>query len=212
MPTTQDTRIAVDLITTFFTDFDAQVRACFMHRDAFLEHLIQCEMPRLRQDLLGKRNSDKVKTYIADALHRLGGTKSLSSKHYSFNIQKETADELRELEHEHNLVRAALFNRLIALSCGQASLFEALDLPLMLQGSGRHREKQVGLQPELAELMADPFYLIRFECLRIHGCGIHALKFPMQWVGLSLYLPDEYLPEIGEPQFQLGLDTHLRQT
>lgn len=191
----QDTKISVGVVTTLFHDWQVQLEQCFMKRDAFLEHVLRCEMPHLRIDLAGKRNSDRAKAYIAQALHRLGGSRSLAIKARSFKISKATAEELREIESEHNLVRDALINRLIVLMRGRPGLLRALELPETMpwlhdSGSALH----VGPLPNLLEVLSDPLYNLRAECQRVHGCGIHALEMPPELVGLNLYLEDWVVP------------------
>jgi len=120
--TLQNTKISVGVVTTLFHDWQAQLEECFMKRDAFLEHVLRCELEHLSADLAGKRNSEEAKAYISHSLRRLGGARSLAIKPRSFKISKATADALRALEHEHNLVRDALFNRLIVLMRGRSGL------------------------------------------------------------------------------------------
>ena len=195
MAIAQNTKISVGVITTLFHDWQAQLEDCFMKRDAFLEHVLRCELEHLRADLAGKRNSDQAKAYISQALRRLGGARTLAIKPRSFKISKGTADALRAIEHEHNLVRDALVNRLIVLMRGRRGLLRALDLPQTVSwtsdsGSALH----VGPLPNLLEMVSDPLYNLRAECHRVHGCGLHALDLPAELVGLSLYLDDEDVP------------------
>lgn len=198
MATLQNTKISVGVVTTLFHDWQAQLEECFMKRDAFLEHVLRCEMEHLSTDLAGKRNSEEAKAYISHALRRLGGARSLAIKPRSFKISKATADALRALEHEHNLVRDALFNRLIVLMRGRRGLLRALELPETVpwnsdSGSALH----VGPLPSLLEVLSDPLYNLRAECQRVHGCGIHALELPRELDGLSLYLDDAQVPGTG---------------
>ena len=44
MATVQDTKISVGVVTTLFHDWQAQLEECFIKRDAFLEHVLRCEM------------------------------------------------------------------------------------------------------------------------------------------------------------------------
>ncbi len=198
----QNTKISVGVVTTLFHDWQAQLEECFMKRDAFLEHILRCEMEHLRADLAGKRNSEEAKAYISHALHRLGGARTLAIKPRSFKISKATADALRAIEHEHNLVRDALFNRLIVLMRGRRGLLRALDLPETVpwnsdSGSVLH----VGPLPNLLEVLSDPLYNLRAECHRVHGCGVHALDLPRDLVGLSLYLDDMHVPGTAAHSF-----------
>ena len=106
-------------------------------------------------------------------------------------ISKATADELRAIEHEHNLVRDALFNRLSVLMRGRSGLLRALNLPETVHWNSDYGSTlHVGPLPNLLEVLSDPLYNLRAECQRVHGCGIHALTFPLELVGLSLYLED----------------------
>ncbi|MCV0441275.1 MAG: hypothetical protein K5880_21995 [Hydrogenophaga sp.] len=157
--------------------------------------MLCCEMEHLREDLAGKRNSDQAKAYISQALRRLGGARTLAIKPRSFKISKGTADALREIEHEHNLVRDALVNRLIVLMRGRRGLLRALDLPDAVRWSSDYGSTlHVGPLPNLLEVLSDPLYNLRVECQRVHGCGLHALDLPPELVGLSLYLEDEDVP------------------
>lgn len=199
MATIQDTKISVGVLTTLFHDWQMQLEDCFMKRDAFLEHVLRCELPHLRADLAGKRNSDQARAYIGHALRRMGVAKSMSFKTRSFKISKATADELREIEQEHNLVRDALINRLVVLMRSRPGLLRALDLSETVHwnshsGSVLH----VGPLPNLLEVLADPFYDLRQECQRVHGCGLHALDMPHEMIGFSLYLEDMRVPGTAE--------------
>ena len=195
MAITQDTKISVGVVTTLFHDWQAQLEDCFMKRDAFLEHVLRCELEHLQADLAGKRNSDHAKAYISQALRRLGGDRSLAIKARSFKISKETADALRAIEHEHNLVRDALINRLIVLMRGRRGLLRALDLPETLRWNNDHGSVlHVGPLPNLLEVLSDPLYNLRAECQRVHGCGIHALDMPPELVAFSLCLDDTDVP------------------
>lgn len=102
------TKISVSVLSTLFYDWSYQLEDCFIKRDAFLENLIRVELPHIRDDLAGKRNSTSAKDYIGRSLRQLGGAKSLPMKVRSFKVSKSVADDLREVEKEHNILRDAL--------------------------------------------------------------------------------------------------------
>lgn len=195
MPNITTTKISVSVLSTLYYDWSYQLEDCFLKRDAFLEHLIRTELPHVRADLAGKANSPRAKEYITRSLRMLGGEKSLPMKVRSFKVSKTTADELREVEKEHNLLRDALFNRWIVLMRSRPGLLNALDLPHSVPwNSENYSPPPLGPLPGLLEWVSDPFAAMRDECLRIHGCGLYELWMPEKLLGLSAYIEDALVP------------------
>jgi hypothetical protein len=93
-------------------DFDKQIDSLFIKRDAFLNCMIQEEIPHLARDLEGKRLSLKAKRYIAGELKRLGTVP------VNVVVDKSTADTLNAIVDSSNIVRDAFINRLMRHSPG----------------------------------------------------------------------------------------------
>lgn len=193
------TKISVSVLSPLFHDWSQQVDDCHLKRDAFLEHVIKTELEFVRADLAGKRNSDMAKAFINDQLRRLGGAKTLPMRKRSFKVSKSVANQLREVEEAHNLVRDSFFNRLIVLMRARPGLLRALDLPPAVPWNNNYgAEVQMGPLPNMLDVIADPMFNLRQECQRLHGCGLHQLDFPRELVGLTLYLEDMHVPGTDE--------------
>lgn len=55
-----------------YEDFDRQMEAALLRRDAFLDRVIAREMPHVREDLAGNRQSNAAYRHVADLLKPLG--------------------------------------------------------------------------------------------------------------------------------------------
>jgi len=167
-----------------------------LRRDAFLDKVIAQEIPHLREDLKGKRLSDAANRYISHSLKRLGGNKAGGLLQVSIAVKHETANALRSVVEEHNLVRDAFLNRLIVLLRSSDMFLKALDLPTRIQWNRRDGTEDMPMSPlrTIEETLWDPFYYLRAACQTSHGCGLHLLQFPQQLVALSCYLDDEQVP------------------
>lgn len=168
------TKITARLFEPMYADFDRQIADALLRRDAFLDRVISCEIGHLRTDLTGKRLSDKAKRYVAGRLKSLGGKDSSPLRQVSIAVRQETANALRVVVAEHNLVRDAFINWLITLLRSSDKLLECLDLPTRVTTSRRDGTQDMPTGPikAIEETQLDPFYYLRSACQERHGCGL----------------------------------------
>jgi hypothetical protein len=189
------TKITVSFFGKMYLDFDRQLRQALLRRDAFIDRMIEVEIPHLREDLAGRSLSDDAHRYVSRTLKRSGGKvhqKSLALDH-------RTAKALREICTEHNLVRDAFINRLIALLRSTDAFLDLLELPKRVESSRRDGTSDMPTSPlkAIEETQWDPLYYLRSACYARHKCGLHALPMPSQLIGLSCVLHDDQVPGTG---------------
>lgn len=89
--------------------FSESVELAFLRRDAWLNHILSAELPRIKAELAGHVNSAAARKFIeAQAAGRERAAMTIS-------LDRSTADQIRALCDEHGVVRDALFNRLFLL-------------------------------------------------------------------------------------------------
>lgn len=198
------TKITAKLFEPMYLDFDRQLSDALMRRDAFLDRMISQEIPYLRDDLRGKQLSPEANRFISGELKRLGGSDAGPLRQVSISVRHETAKELRAVVEEHNLVRDAFLNRLIALLRASDKLLGALGLPKRVRWGRADGTEDMPTSPMrvIDETLGDPFYYLRAACEERHGCGLHLLEFPPQLLGLYCYLDDDRVP--GTPGYLDG--------
>ncbi len=81
----------------------------FLRRDSYLGHLLSEELPEITRELEGLTNSDAARRYISS---RLEDAPRVSA---TLKLPPEVIDQLTTVCDAHNLVRDALFNRLVFL-------------------------------------------------------------------------------------------------
>ena len=174
------TKLTVKIQNKMFTDFSEQISRLMLRRDAYLDRMISQEIPRLRADLEGKRLSGAANSFITQKLNEM------DVKPFSIAITQETARALKDAVEDHNLVRDAFLNRLIAMLRSTESSLKGLGLE-------EYSEAEVPLSPIrlLEEAMTDPFYYLRRKWT--DGEGFY-LKAYQNHVGLSCYLEDRDVP------------------
>lgn len=198
--TTQLTKITARLYEPMYKDFDRQLSAALLRRDAFLDRMVRVEIPHLREDLVGKRLSPEAHRFIAGKLKSLGNKSDPELKQISIAVADTTAKALRAATVKHNLVRDAFLNRLIALLRASDKLLDLLALPKTVGNDWRDGSEPMPTSP-LKAIEAtewDPLYYLRNACHQRHGCGLYALDFPDGLIGLSCFLDDDRIP--GTPQ------------
>lgn len=187
------TKLTAKLYAPMYADFERQVSDALLRRDAFLDRMIQQEIPYLREDLKGKKLSPEANRYISRSLKGLGGRDTPELRQVSIAVKHETADALRAVVEEHNLVRDAFLNRLIALLRSSDKLLDSLGLPKKISSFRRDGTEDMPTSPmrTIREVLDDPFFYLRHECEMQHGHGLNLLEFPEQLHGLCCYLPDD---------------------
>lgn len=193
MATTTDrglTKLTAKLYDPMYAVFDRRISDALIRRDAFLDLMIAQEIPHLREDLEGKQLSSAANRHISHSLKRLG------LKQVSIAVRHETAETLRAVVEEHNLVRDAFLNRLIALLRASDPLLKALGLPNRVRGGRRDGTEDMPTSPlrSIEETLSDPLHYLRAACQERYGCGLHLLEFPREYMGFSCYLGDDQVP------------------
>jgi hypothetical protein len=191
-PVSRPTKITALLYAPVYKQFTQQLMSLPLKRDAFIELMIERELPHLREDLAGKVNSGKAKRYISGCLKRMGGGKVGELKPLSIAVQKTTAQALRDLAQEHNFPRDAFINRLIALLRSTDDMLKDLDLPRTVRGVRGTEDMPISPMEAFEATLYDPLYYLRTACRQRYGCGLHLLDMP--WQGFACYLPDDEVP------------------
>ena len=198
--TAQLTKITARLYEPMYKDFDRQLSAALLRRDAFLDRMIAGEIQHLREDLAGKKLSPVANRFIAGKLKGMGKKGDPELKQVSIAVRPATANALRVATTKHNLVRDAFLNRLITLLRSSDKLLDSLDLPKVVGNDWRDGSAPMPTSP-LKAIEAtewDPLYYLRNACHQRHGCGLYALDFPESVIGFSCFLDDDRIP--GTPE------------
>lgn len=190
------TKITVKLFAPMYADFDKQLSAALLRRDAFIDRMIAGEITNLRNDLAGKRMSPEANRYVSGVLKKMGGSKAPPLHQTSIALRATTAAALNEAVEAHNLVRDSFINWLIALLRSSDTLLEKLDLPKRIRGNRRDGTEDMPTSPlkAIEETQSDPLYYLRAACEQQYECGLYSLALPPEMHGLSCYIADEDVP------------------
>ncbi|MCX7144158.1 MAG: hypothetical protein NT123_24605 [Proteobacteria bacterium] len=185
------TKITVKIYEPLLRDFDKQIDALFIKRDAFLNSMIQGEVQHLASDLDGKRLSGKAKRYIAGELKRLG------TETVNVTVDKSTADALKAIVDSTNIVRDAFINRLIMLLRSSNPLLKYLELPEFITASAF--ESSVDPMPTspmkaMEAVHSDPLFYLRVAARERHGTGLYLIDLPPKLAGFACYLDESRVP------------------
>ena len=218
-PAANLTKLTVRFFAPMYADFDRQMADALLRRDAFLDRVIANEIKNVSADLEGLKLSPKANSYIAGRLKNMGAKDSPPLKQVSIAVRRSTADALRGLTEEHNLVRDALINWIVVLLRSSDKLLDWLELPKRVSRWTASGTEDMSTSPirAIEETQGDPFYYLRSACQERHGCGLYALPLPPQLHGMACYLPDDQVPrtmayearvakEAEESALLLGLD------
>ena len=213
------TKLTARFFSPMYADFDRQMANALLRRDAFLDRVIANEIQNVQADLDGLRLSPKANNYIAGRLKAMGGKDAPPLKQVSIAVRPSTADALRALTTDHNLVRDALLNWIVVLLRSSDKLLDWLELPKRVNRWTASGTEDMPTSPirAIEETQSDPFYYLRSACMERHGCGLYALQLPTQLHGIACYLPDDQVPrtaafevrkakEAEESSMLLGLD------
>ncbi|MDT0628081.1 hypothetical protein [Alteromonas sp. W364] len=156
----QTTKLTFNVFTPFNQRFNDAIKALFLRRDSFLNHLIFSELEHLEKALRGKRNSEKAKRYINE-----GMDKKRTSTPLTVVINKSTANRLRRIVKEHNINRDAFINRLFLFMILKEAGLERLNIAPkiesnMIPGVTIDSASTSPFQ-HLKEAIDDPFFYIR---------------------------------------------------
>ncbi|MHB0990286.1 MAG: hypothetical protein ACYC0M_03280 [Burkholderiales bacterium] len=203
------TKITVKIFEPLLKNFDKQIETLFIKRDAFLNRVLQEELKHLARDMQGKKMSSKANRYISGELKKLG------TKQVNIVVDQSTADELKDIVNDTNIVRDAFFNRLILLLRSNTDLLKYLDLPAFINGS----EFKSVIDPmptsplqAMLEVLNDPLYYLREGAEERLKTGLYLIELPPKLVGFTCYLDDAQVPGTeAYKQSQIDAETMLEQ-
>ncbi len=156
----QTTKLTFNVFTPFNEKFNNAIKALFLKRDSFVDHLISSELHHLEKGLTGKKNSEKAKRYINS-----GMDKKRTSTSLTIVVKKKTAEQLRGIVKKHNINRDAFINRLFLFFVLTEAGLKRLDIPPkvdshMLPGVCIDTSSTSPFQC-IHEVISDPFFYIR---------------------------------------------------
>lgn len=174
--------------------FKEQTDNLFLSRAPFLDHMIDVELPHLAKDLGGIKLNTRTKRYIAN---RLAKADPVS---VNIDVRQETADTLREVVKNHNIVRDAFVCRLLIFLRSANALLNLLDVS--------HSANDWGIRGALEELPSsplramealrdDPLFYIREHLRQRHDLGVYTVELwpEIDWAACNL--PPERVPGTG---------------
>lgn len=187
------TKLTVNFYKPMYTAFNRQISTTPFSRDAFLDSIIASEIEHVRSDLQNIMVSATTKKYITGRLKQMGDRHSKTLHPVSINVRKTTAESLRKLVTDHNLVRDALLNWMLSLLRSSDSLLDSLELPKRINESWGSSTENMPTSPlkALEEILCDPFYYLRVACEQKYGCGLYAMPLPPELHGFACHLPDD---------------------
>jgi hypothetical protein len=199
----QSTKVTIKFFAPMYRQFERQLHDVLLLKDAYIDHMIERELPNLEQDIKGRRNSVAARRHIAGALKRMGGESAGQLMPISIKIRKSTARHLKQVVDRHNLCRDAFVNRLVANLRGTDAWLRVLHLSPRVDQI-RH---QAGVQDmptsplkAIEESLSDPLYYLRSEAEGVLGTGLYTIGVPEWLHGFACVLPDDEVP--GTPEYR----------
>ena len=174
--------------------FKDQTDALFISRAPFLDHIIRVELPYLAEDLNNIKLNTRTKRYIANALTKQDPVS------VNIDVRQETADTLRDIIKEHNIVRDAFMCRLLIFLRATDSLLKLLEIPRYANDYGlKGALEEMPASPMLAmeAVRDDPLFYIRHQLRQRYDEGIYTVDLwpAIDWA--ACYLPPERVPGTG---------------
>ncbi len=188
------TKITASFFAPMYADFNRQMERALLRRDAFLDQILEREIPHLTADLAGKRQSKAAHQYVSRQLTEMGERKTENLVGVSISLRHETADKLRKVVAEHNLVRNAFLNYVVALLRSSDALLTSLDLPKYVAQVRSTEDMPTSPLSAILEVQNDPLHYLRAACEERHECGLYDLPLSTWMHGFSCYLSDEDVP------------------
>ncbi len=186
------TAISFNVPDKLWGPFKEQTDELFISRAPFLNYMIQRELRNLQEELAGLKLSLRAKRYISGTLAHFDST--------SVNIEVEpaTADALRAVMREHNLVRDAFMCRLIIFLRSTDALLDHLEVPRLAKSNLRDVGSDYMPSSPLRAMEAvrdDPLFFIRNHLQASSQCGIYRVPLPAHLDWAACYLEDENVPD-----------------
>ena len=171
-------------------DFTDEANALFINRGPFLAHMLSVELPHLQEELMGLKLSLRAKRHISGALKKVVPL----SPNVNIEVPTETADLLRTLVKEHNLVRDAFFYRLLVLLRGSDALLKYLEIPRYATDRGLNaflEDMPSSPLKAMAAVRDNPLFYMRHHVEHVHGCGLYRVGLP--FAEMHCYIEDEHV-------------------
>jgi len=189
----EKTKITMKVHEKIFEAFSMKIEAVHLKRDAYLNHVLKCEIKSLSEELKGKKQSTKARRYVSGELNRL------NLKTINVVVDKEVAARLNFITKEHNLVRDAFVNRLFLYLLGHKKLLSWLELPEFISQDEYNPENFIADVPTapldaVDYFITDPLYHLRLAANERFNQGLYLLDLPNQYDSFSCFIGDEYVP------------------
>lgn len=168
--------------------FKTQTEELFLSRAPFLDYMVRREVAHLREELSELKLSGRAKRHISGAMKRMGPVS------VNIDVAPATADALREVVVDHNLVRDAFMSRLIIFLRSTDALLKHLELPCKatsLPGGASLEEMPASPMRAMEAVRDDPMCYVRSHVEEIWGCGIYRVALPRAMDWAACYLPDD---------------------
>jgi hypothetical protein len=188
------TKITVKVYQPLLKSFNDKLESCFIKRDAFLNYMIKNETANLAREMKGLKLSNPARRYISGELKRLG------TKPVNIVVDKDTADNLRKIVNESNMVRDSFINRLILFLNASDGLLKHLELPCQINDrllSGTESMSTSPLQG-IESIVHDPLFYLRTSIEELYGKSLYSFELPMILTGMSCYIDNTQVPGTDE--------------
>jgi hypothetical protein len=142
----------------------------------------------------GLKLSNPARRYISGELKRLG------TKPVNIVVDKDTADNLRKIVNESNMVRDSFINRLILFLNASDGLLKHLELPCQINDrllSGTESMSTSPLQG-IESIVHDPLFYLRTSIEELYGKSLYSFELPMILTGMSCYIDNTQVPGTDE--------------
>jgi hypothetical protein len=183
------TKITMKIRDDILDAFNRRLDSCFLKRDAFLNHMIKSETPHLEREMQGLRLSTAARRYTSHQLM------SMDKTTINVVVEKQTADELKRVLKDANIVRDAFANRLMLMLISTDSLLKRLELPTETTAPSLRNAEPMPTSPlaSIFSALGDPFFYFR-TCLEESGESLYRLDLPAPFQALVCCLDDAYVP------------------
>jgi hypothetical protein len=174
-----------------WTHFKKQTQDLFLARAPFLDHVLEREIPHLRADLKGLKQSHRAKREISKDLKKKGLV--------SVNIEARqiTIDALKKVLDEHNVLRDAFMTRLIVFLRSTDYFLEHLGVPKIASNkAGRASLEEMPTSPlkAMEAVRDDPLFYIRSHLEEAGFGGIYRVNLGEDFLFAACYIEDELVP------------------
>ena len=187
------TKITLKIHKPFLKAFNKQVEDNFLKRDAFLNHVIKCEISHLQKDMGKLRQSDAARLYISRQI------KELDLKTINVVVDKDVSVELKKIVDQTNMVRDAFANRLILFLLSPDQLLKHFELPFETNDYSLSSSEGMPTSPlkGIEAILYDPFYYLRTAYEEAYRESFYLLDLQSideKLIGLSCYISDKDVP------------------